>query len=291
MLLSWDKKRQPWIFRGLQPNLGHRFSRVMDGCMDFVWYLVLRGWLFTPAGLLTLGLLLAMLCYWWRPKFARGMLLVSMLGWLLCSLPFTARQLASWVEWHPAVSRAEIDAFQPQAIVVLSAGRSQFNPEYAEHDRVDFMTRERVLYAAYLHQQTQLPLLLTGGRLVGETLSMATLMQHSLQPLNISARWLEHESLTTAQNAQFSQRILAEEEITRVLLVTDALHMGRSVRVFQRTGLEVLAAPTRFSASVLPTRPELQWVPSATAFVLSTRALHEALGLVLYEVRRLIAGD
>ena len=103
------------------------------------------------------------------------------------------------------------------------------------------------------------------------------------QDYGITLRWLEAKSRDTAENARELTPMLRRDGIARIALVTDALHMPRSVLAFERQGLTITAAPTGF---VLPTRSGLLlWLPSTDGISASTRVLHELLGLSVARLR------
>jgi uncharacterized SAM-binding protein YcdF (DUF218 family) len=99
----------------------------------------------------------------------------------------------------------------------------------------------------------------------------------------VPVRWVEQESDDTAQNAIFSARILQQAGVRRILLVTDALHMPRARRIFERSGMQVVPAPTVFYSRERPN--PLRWLPSASALRLSQYALHEWIGMAWYGLR------
>ena len=68
-------------------------------------------------------------------------------------------------------------------------------------------------------------------------------------------------AMTTGENALMSAQDLKAEGLTRVALVTDAIHMPRSRQVFEAAGLEVIACPTAYAGQ----RPfeSYQLVPGA----------------------------
>jgi len=55
---------------------------------------------------------------------------------------------------------------------------------------------------------------------------------------------LENDSENTAENAFYSAEILREKNIKTIILVTSAMHMPRSVALFEAQGLNVIPAPT-----------------------------------------------
>ncbi len=248
-----------------------------------LWRFYLKTLLLPPAVNL-LGLLLA---FWlWRRHSRLAMLLaVGSFGSLLAlSMPGVALQLQQLQVVHEAIRPAEARAFGAGAIVVLGGGRNLAAAEYGGRDQPGSLSLQRLRYAAYLHGKTGLPLLVTGGRVAGEQQSEAELMRDTLQTsLGTPVRWLEPHSRTTFENAAFSAQILADAGIRRVILVTSATHMQRSVGLFEQRGLQVLPAPTGLWS---PPRvdPVAMWLPHAEALLVSSMILHEQLGLLWYRL-------
>lgn len=57
---------------------------------------------------------------------------------------------------------------------------------------------------------------------------------------------IESQSLTTYENAQFTQQLLKPQRNQRWLLVTSAFHMPRSVGLFRKAGFDVVPHPVDF---------------------------------------------
>lgn len=196
-----------------------------------------------------------------------------------------ARMLIAPLErFAPPLDLARIDG--AGAIVVLAAGRLEHAPEYGGHDIPDLTALARLRYAAHLHHKTGLPLLVTGGQGTpdGRHEPKARSMERALrEDFRAPVAWVEDASTTTAENAAFSARILKTSGVQRVLLVTDALHMARARRVFERSGLHVIPAPTMFYGAG-PLMP-LDFMPSASALQKSYYASYELAGLAWYRLR------
>jgi len=170
-----------------------------------------------------------------------------------------------------------------QAIVVLGGGRLADAPEYGGNDIPGYATLARLRYAAKLHRETGLPLLVAGGAPTGGEAEAAVMARTLREAFATPVKWQDDHSDDTAQNAAFSARILKREGITRILLVTDAMHMPRARAVFERTGLEIVAAPTMlFSRDTLTA---LQFLPDGEGLRRTHYALHEWLGLAWYRLR------
>ncbi len=85
---------------------------------------------------------------------------------------------------------------------------------------------------------------------------------------NLEVRWVDLTAMTTGENALVAAaKDLQAEGLTRVALVTDAIHMPRSRQVFEAAGLEVIACPTAYAG---PTSvrglPAGAWRRCVTAF-------------------------
>ncbi|MDB5759122.1 MAG: hypothetical protein JWM30_2411 [Burkholderia sp.] len=172
---------------------------------------------------------------------------------------------------------------QAQAIVVLGGGRRRNAPEYAGQDVPRATVLARLRYAVRLHRQTGLPMLVTGGSPEVNADAEAELMARVLRDdFNAPARWVEGGSDNTAQNAQYSAVILRQAGIRHILLVTDAIHMPRSERVFTRAGLTVTAAPTSYLGQGALIAAD--FIPSGGGLSDSYYAMHEWLGLLWYRM-------
>lgn len=170
-----------------------------------------------------------------------------------------------------------------QAIVVLSSGNIERAPEYEGLDVPDQAALVRLHYAAYLQHATGLPLLASGGIGIGAgtKATLGEVMARTLrEDFKTPVKWVEGQSRTTAENAEFSARMLKAAGVTKVLLVTQALHMPRSQEAFARNGIAVVPAPTLFYSRARWS--PLMLIPSATGMYRSYYAWHEWLGLLWY---------
>ncbi|MDD5058440.1 MAG: YdcF family protein [Sideroxydans sp.] len=229
-------------------------------------------------------LLLAALGLWlWkkRPLIARVLLATSfVLLWLL-STPYFAEALLHSLEGEPQVIDTKYS--QADAIVVLGGGTYFHAPEYGG-DTVSMETLERLRYASKLYRETGKPILVTGGKPLGNNLSEAAQMKQVLeQEFHVPVRWAESGSDDTQENARLSRQILDKAGIGHIYLVTHAWHISRSVQAFQKAGLQVVAAPTAYTTRY---RTDLlAFIPNAKALLDSRRYFHELIGMLWYRVK------
>ena len=112
-------------------------------------------------------------------------------------------------------------------MVILGGGVRRNAPEYGG-DTLGRLTLERVRYGARVARVTGLPVLVTGGSVLGGE-PEAKLMKDSLeQEFGVGVRWAETRSRNTHENAVRSAEILRAAGIDRVVLVAHAVDMPRA---------------------------------------------------------------
>ena len=229
---------------------------------------LLKELILPPASLLILALL-GLLLLKARPRLARIFMVVGLATLWLLSIPIVADALTALVDLYPPVDLRQ--AADAQAIVILGGGGERaMAPEYQGPAAEPYML-ERLSYGAYLAKKTGLPVLVTGYSL--EARAMHDSLQRNFE---IETRWVDDQAYDTFQNARNSARILTAANVHRIILVTHATHMRRSVREFTEAGFEVVPAPL----GMLAPRDYgvLQYFPNPDALVRSHIAIYELIG-------------
>lgn len=244
-----------------------------------------------PVGLSTVLLLVAIATFWKRPKVAAisvglalGILFFSANGWVGDGMMYALEHQ------YPPLKQDSTG----EAIVVLGGcTRTAHSPRpWVEVSEAG----DRVLYAAKLYQEGKAPkVVLAGGRIYwkgggqAEALDMAELLK--LMGVPESALLLEPDSLNTFENATNVKQVLEQNEIEGpLLLVTSAFHMPRSMAIFEKLGLPVIAAPTDFQVTEVNENAGflgfvLRLLPDVEALNYTTKALKEWIGFSIYRLR------
>ncbi len=212
---------------------------------------------------------------------AQVLLISMMLGlYLLCTPLMTHILLAILGKYPPVINATQLKAQGYQAIVVLGGGFYQ-GEEMHNTWQAGGHSLSRLRYAAHLARESQLPVLLTGF----EAPAMASTF---IQDFGIDAKWTEKMSHDTNENARFSQDLLQKEGVNKIVLVTDAWHMGRGKLAFDHYGFQALAAPTDFPMGFFQHPPRLL-KPKASIFLMNIFGVSECLAHIKYRVNYLFA--
>ncbi len=244
-----------------------------------------------PLGLAALLLFLTLL-FWKKHKFAIFCVAVAFFALFLGGNKYVAYTLAKSLEWQylPTESLPKADA-----IVVLGGATE---PALAPRPEVELNGAvDRLFHGASLYKEGIAPyVLLSGGDIdfldISDT-SPAADMAQVMNMLGVpnEALWLQGESQNTYEDALYSCQMLKEKGAKTVILVTSAMHMPRSIGVFEKQGCEVIPSPADFNVTEAAWNnlwhPDIQelainLVPNYSNLALTTKSLKEYIGRLMY---------
>lgn len=248
-----------------------------------------------PAGLASL-LLLAALFFWKKRQLAKLFIFLSFLIIFLTGNRWVSMSIVRSLEsrYLPFTGNEKADV-----IVVLGGGT---DPQQYPRPMVEVNgAGDRMVYAAKLYKDGIADkLILSGGTVEwqGETdttpaKDMEILM--SFMGVPESAMILQGDSANTAQDAEFSTSIIKENNWKRVVLVTSALHMPRSVDLFRRLGVEVIPAPTDYTITDQAWKELFSWqwenvliniLPTGSSLKSTTSSMKEYIGMIVNSITR-----
>lgn len=247
-----------------------------------------------PFGLIFLLIVLALIIRRWK-RWQSAALILALLIMIVGGNRWLSFALARSLEWQYLPLNPVPNA---EAIVVLGGGTEseQFPRPMVELNGAG----DRVVYAAKLFKEGKAPhLLLSGGNISwynGRTMTPADEMADLLGLMDIpqDALWLQPKSQNTYEDALYSSQILKEKGIRRVLLVTSAQHMPRSVALFKHQGIEVIPAPVDYTVTQPGWdnlfQPDIQTflvslMPNVGSLSLTSGIMKEYIGIWVYHFR------
>lgn len=212
-----------------------------------------------------------------RKRGWRGWHTVVWAGFLmlwLCASPWFANIFVRWLEPEPPDLAPLLDGVEPEkrALVILAGGLRNDHDFVPPPERLGDATQARLLGGARLYREHDgfgvVVVTGTGHRFVS---AMADYLVLLGVPRDRIA--LETLATDTETNATHTAAILEKHAPKKVVLVTSAMHMPRSVAAFRDAGVEVVPAPVDYNLI-----EGNKLIPSARSMRRSARALHEILG-------------
>ena len=186
---------------------------------------------------------------------------------------------------------SEVNAFPNADLIVLLSGGMGANTNISPYAEM-YMGADRVWQAARLYHAGKAPrIVLTGLESNESTVPL-------LKDLGVpeDAILVDNYSLNTEENAKYTVELLRNANMLvggvkpKVLLVTSAFHMKRSVLIFQKyaPGLEIIPAPSDFEvlADTDTAVSFSAFLPNAGALSRTSIHLRELIGYWGYKILR-----
>ena len=217
---------------------------------------------------------------WWLRIFAA----LLTLAFFAVSTPLGANLMLGALERRARLEERHCGAPPPGSLIIVLAGGIRGDPD-RPHDfsALSAPSLYRLFSAVRLADQTPRSILLISGGW-GKTIHEANLMGTLAEQLGFPWQRVELDtrSRTTFESALNVASAVEKYPQRQRYLVTSADHMPRALMAFHHAGLSVCARPVDFEA--LPLKPAEMLTPQLSALSKSTRVMHEALGMLYYDV-------
>ncbi len=258
---------------------------IFESLSDWVFW---SKWLPQLVYPLNIGLclsMLALLSIWkgWR-GLAKLLLSVSIIIMAIFSSPLS---LALFHQ-HETIHRSgPISASLSANAIVVLAGDVGIPVPPRQQSQIG---GNRLLQAFRLYKAQKAPLIVISGGNVFRQDDIESEAQYSLQILRDWGIPKEHiliepDSRNTFENAVNTKKLLQSYRISKILLVTDALHMPRAFSTFRRAGFDVIASPSGYAVAEHRRPALLHWWPKVENLMVAKRVIREKIGTAVYRFR------
>ena len=231
-----------------------------------------------PPGSMIIALLLLCLYLYRRHYTSAKIVLVLTVVFYLSTISLIGDQLIGSLEgkYQPPSSP------HGDVIIMLGGGATLDTPNVYGSGHLSGFAANRLLTCAQLHHKLNLPILISGGKVLETTGSEADIAKVILIGLGVPENKIivENQSLNTTENAKYTKTLIEQFHFSQPILVTSAFHMERSVLQFQKVNLAVTAYPTDYQTNQqIKFQPHQLW-PSANALLNISLALKEYVGIL-----------
>jgi len=231
-----------------------------------------------PPGIIIIALVLLCL-YLYRRHFGLAKILILVtLVFYLTTIPLVGDQLIGSLEGRyqpPNDVRGDV-------IIMLGGGATLDTPNVNGLGHLSGFAANRLLTCAQLYHKLNLPIIVSGGKVLETTGSEADIAKVILMGLGVPGDKviIENQSLNTTENAVFTKKLIQQYNFSQPILVTSAFHMKRSVLQFEKVNLLVIPYPTDYQTNLQSKFQPHQLWPNATALLNVSLALKEYVGIL-----------
>lgn len=221
-------------------------------------------------------------------KVKRGALILFCGFFFLYTNPFLANQFMRWWEIPPTPIK-ELHEQYNAAVILTGVTDVDKYP----HDRVHLNKgADRIMHTVQLYKLGKVPLIIVSGgsgKLITEDEpTEAELIKNVLLISGVAEEDImtEAQSRNTHENAVFTARLLKENKLpeNKLLLVTSAFHMRRSLGCFKKAGLLPAPYSADFYADEPGYTPADLLIPDIGALTQWTKLISEWTGYTMYRV-------
>jgi len=248
--------------------------------MDLIFLRSMQRLVLPPANVLLLLMIGFLLI---RSRRNLGRLFIATGFLLLYGLSISPVSSALMAPLEKSFRPVNVNSAKADVIVVLGGGTRDrswlgLEPEPGEK------SLQRVVAAVKLHRALHIPVLISGG--AGDPdqsqLSDADSMSRAALGLGVLEQdiVIENKSRNTLESARAVRGLLKRN---RIILVTSAFHMKRSVALFKKQGFDVVPAPAGYLAMNRP-MSLYAFIPSAVGLSTSAVALSEYISYAWYSL-------
>lgn len=242
-------------------------------------------YLIDPFTILCFLVLIGLGCLFFRKeRFAKALFIGAGAWFLIISTPLVPILLLNSLErqYEPIMVEQIPDMHAEYHILVLGGGHG-FDDRLPANSLLSLNALSRLNEGIRL--QSQLPnsrLILSGYSSSGRT-SQAEMLRDAalLLGVEISRTMMQSEPGTTLEEARvYSERYAGNQQ---VILVTSAVHMPRSVMLFERAGVDVIPSPANYKLKGSWRYVRLGW-PSMDNIGKLRVAIHEYAAILKYKI-------
>lgn len=239
---------------------------------------LLYAWLLPPG-----FFILALLAVCWRCRktvqFSKVLPVVLLI--YLFSISAVANRIIKPLEDYysqPALSELK----EAQAIVILGGGNLGGVPDFDGEGQVSMWTANRHFMGLRLHRELKLPMIFSGGLVFEESGAEAETAVRLHKACGVEEKYLlsDAKSRNTVENARFTRQLCQTNGFKKVILVTSAYHMPRSVALFRREGVDVIPCPTDYLTNKTLVLDAFAFTPNHHSVSHAAIAIKEYLGIL-----------
>jgi uncharacterized SAM-binding protein YcdF (DUF218 family) len=235
---------------------------------------------FTVLNLLVLLLIVAVVFNRYKKRKSSLILLsISIVLFLLCSTAYLPEYLANKLEkkYPPFTLQNNFPDSEKVLIIVLGSGYT-LDKRLPANAQIGLCALGRLAEGIRIHRLIKNSVIICSGYSSLGLETQAQVTKRAAVVLGVEANKLETLNLpsTTQQEASELGRLYNKK--STLIIVTDALHMPRAIRLFKTAGFNPIAAPTNYKINEGPFQEGIKWWPSFDRIGLMNYVIHEWLG-------------
>lgn len=213
-------------------------------------------------------------------RLVKPLLLTGVVLLILCSYDPVPHFVAGTLEKnYPTLKTPPADI----TTVVVLGGGSTSDPKLPTSSQLSTQSLNRLIEGIAQYNQLDSARLIVTGGAVFDTVTIAGTQRKMAITLGVDSTSIAmaDSALTTEMEAVHVRKMVKED---RIILVTSAIHMPRSMALFRKAGFDPVPAPTNFRVKKGVFSPQ-DLFPNSQNLVTMKKAVHEYFGILWSKLR------
>jgi len=205
----------------------------------------------------------------------------SIFIFLLTSTEYLPRYLAKQLETKFQPLKLPLDTRDSSKVLVHVLGSGYtLDKRLPANAQIGLTALGRLAEGIRVHRAIENSIIICSGNssLGLETQAQVTKRAAIILGVNSSEIETLNNPSTTQEEAKELRK--AFDKNTTLIIVTDAMHMLRAIKLFKMEGFNPIAAPTNFKVNEGPLQERMKWWPSFSNIGLMNYVIHEYLGAI-----------
>lgn len=212
-------------------------------------------------------------------KLSKFFLGISILLFLLCSTSYLPDYLTNKLERkYPPFDLLNNSIDTGKVLIHVLGSGYTLDKRLPANAQLGLVALGRLAEGIRIHRDIKNSVIICSGYSPLGLETQAQVTKRAAIVLGVEADRLQ--TLNTPSTTMEEAEALGEKfnKTSQLIIVTDAIHMPRAMKLFKREGFNAIAAPTNYKVNEGPTQSEIKWWPSMGNIELMNYVIHEYLG-------------
>jgi uncharacterized SAM-binding protein YcdF (DUF218 family) len=235
---------------------------------------------FTVLNLLILLLVLAFIFNKYKKRRAAiGLVCGAALLFLVCSTAYLPNYLAGNLEGKYLPYKPAIPFNDSERVLIHVLGSGYvLDQRLPPNAQIGWCALGRLAEAIRVHRMIKNSTIICSGYSSLGLETQAQVTRRAAIALGVDSGQVETLNLPSTTQEEASELAAHYSKKSHLIVVTDAIHMPRAIKLFTAQGFNPVAAPTNYKINEGPIQDDIKWFPSFERMGLMNYVIHEYLG-------------
>jgi len=181
---------------------------------------------------------------------------------------------------YPQLTNESIKNLPDSCDIIILGGGHTNDKDLSPNNQLSISALGRVAEGIRIHRMIPGSRLIFSGGSGGTKLSQALVMYRTALLLGVDTASMTMHTLPSNTRMEAEEYTKTCGTGNDLIVVTSDIHMPRAMKLFRKTGLDPIPAPTNTMIKYGSSKYRWKWIPSSKNIVMMEAAVHEYIGII-----------